>query len=550
MNNHQITPLEVLPTPIQKEWISRERSIFFHFGINTFTDKEWGDGTEDLSCFNPLTLDCRQWIRIIKQAGFTAAILTAKHHDGFCLWPSKYTDFSIKNTPYKDGNGDIVKEFVDACNDYGIKPGFYISPWDRNSKLWGTPAYDEYYLNQLEELLSNYGKIYECWWDSAGSESTSYDFTKWRNLIKKLQPECIIFGSGKASPYTDCRWTGNENGFAENPCWSTVCNENLLKGNPDGTIFKPAEADVSMRPGWFYHDYQDKYSKTPEQLLYIWFNSCGKNATLLLNISPTKEGLICDIDAKNILEFGNLMKRSFAVNLAYDAIITSSSTNKHYSPYNMLIDDHSVFYVANEENITPEITFTLPCKKSINCFKLSENLDYGYRIRKYKVFACIENQRKLIFQGESVGFCSAEYFDPIETDEIILCIEEAIASPIITTFGIYHLERMPQNSLTKYEDSNDLAQTGTISVEDNTIYINLGGIFAYNTIIFDSTGIEEFELYTYNGARWDFEMRRSPSSAKEICHIIDTTWSYQLKLVITKGSYSGNQVEVYYKSKS
>lgn len=547
MEREQIKPLKILPSDIQKKWVLRGKSIFFHFGINTFTGKEWGDGTEDLSLFNPEQLDCRQWIRTIKNAGFQMAILTAKHHDGFCLWPTAYTEFSVKNTPYKEGKGDIVREFVDACHEYGIEAGLYVSPWDRNAESWGTPEYNEYYINQLKELLTNYGKISECWWDGAGSENAQYDFARWVSVVRNLQPECAIFSSGKGMKYTDCRWAGNERGCVKNPCWATVKPENLREGDPDGTIFMPAEADVSCRPGWFYHDYQDKYSKTPEQIFYLWFNSCGKNATLLYNVPPDKRGLLSDVDVKNILGFQNLMKRSFAVNLAYDAVITADSVNEYYSPYNMLLEDRNIFYAASHKNITPHITFKLPEERVINCFKMSENIDLGYRIRRYQVLARQGDDWKLLCEQECVGACSAEYFDEIRTDEIQLKIVEAIDVPVITAFGIYCLERKPVSSETKYEDSCNLVENSQVTVDNDVITINLGGIYAYNTVIFDGIGIEEYEIYTFNGARWDFEMRGEKPSAKQICNIRNVTWSYMLKLVIIRGQYSHNTVEVYYK---
>ena len=251
----------VYPSARQVEWMRREKMIFFHFGVNTFTNMEWGDGTESPSIFNPEKLDCRQWIKAIHDAGFTTAILTAKHHDGFCLWPSKYTEHSIKNSPYKDSNGDIVREFTDACAEFGIKAGIYLSPWDRHEKTWNTPDYDDFYVGQLTELLTNYGKIWEVWWDGSQSKNVKYDWARYTDTIRTLQPDAVIFGTLEAEPFVEARWVGNEEGFAGDPCWSTIdsqtiINENTIKlncGKLDGNRFLPAEADVSIRPGWFYH---------------------------------------------------------------------------------------------------------------------------------------------------------------------------------------------------------------------------------------------------------------------------------------------------------
>lgn len=557
MNISEFKPILPIPSKIQREWMSREKTIFFHFGINTFSGKEWGDGTEDPAIFNPTELDCRQWIRTIKNAGFTAAILTAKHHDGFCLWPSKYTEFSIKNSPYKNGKGDIVREFTDACREYGIKAGLYVSPWDRNSKLWGTPEYDEYFINQLTELLTDYGKIYECWWDGAGSEATKYNFGRWAFTVRSLQPECALFSSGNAVVYSDCRWSGNENGLVKSPCYATVnyddiINKNskaLAQGSSDGTVFKPAEADVSSRPGWFYHPYQDKYSKTPAQMLYIWLNSCGSNASLLYNLPPDTRGLISDIDAKNVTEFGNILKRSFAVNLINDAkISTDSIYSEKYSPYHMLFDNRDNFYASSAK--TPEITFEINEKRKINCFKFSEIPEAGYRISGFEIYAKINGNFELITSGECVGYLTAEYFEEIETDEIKLKITSAKDIPLISHFGVYLLDTIPQNSKTIYEDSDNLVKNADVTVKENEYLINLGGIFPYNTIIFDGTGVEEYDLLTFNGAKWDFECSGKNPTEKEICEIRNITWSYQLKLVIKSGKLEKpSSLEVYYKKR-
>ena len=296
----KFTAFGAVPSYRQMEWYKREKSAFFHFGINTFTSKEWGDGTDSPKLFNPQKLDCRQWIRAVKEAGFKAAIITAKHHDGFCLWPSKYTDYSVKSSPYKDGKGDIVKEFTDACHEYGIKAGIYLSPWDRHEKSYGTKEYNDYYANQLTELMTNYGKIYECWWDGAGSKEADYDWARWSYIVRNLQPDCVIFGSLGATDFVESRWIGNESGSSSQACWATINPDalrtenvkDLNSGHFGGERFIPAEADTSVRPGWFYHEEQDNMVKSPSELFKYWFNSVGTNAGMLLNIPPDKNGLL------------------------------------------------------------------------------------------------------------------------------------------------------------------------------------------------------------------------------------------------------------------
>ena len=265
------SPFGATPSALQTEHMNLEKKAFFHFGINTFTNNEWGDGTERLAAFTPASLDVRQWIHGIKDAGFKLAIITAKHHDGFCLWPSKYTEHSIKNTPYKNGNGDIIKEFTDACREFGIKIGIYISPWDRNSPLWGKDEYSVYYAKQLEEIVTGYGRIDEIWWDGAGSAETRYDWKSWHDIIKKHQPTALIFGSMGATDYVSLRWVGNERGYANERHYASINPESLITeitaelntGKLGGKRYIPAEVDVSIRPGWFYHEDQDSKIKSP-----------------------------------------------------------------------------------------------------------------------------------------------------------------------------------------------------------------------------------------------------------------------------------------------
>ncbi len=287
-----LKPCGATPNERQMEWYGRERTIFFHFGMNTFTGREWGDGTESPQQFNPSELSCEQWVKAIKDGGFTTAILTAKHHDGFCLWPTKYTEHSVKNSPYKNGQGDIVREFVDACQKHGIKAGIYLSPWDRHEKTWGKDEYNDFYVGQLTELMSNYGKIWECWWDGAGSTEAVYDWERWAKTVRSLQPDAVIFGSLGATPWVDVRWVGNEKGVAGKPCYSTIdpislvveTTSELNRGKLGGERFIPAEVDVSIRPGWFYHAEQDDMVRSPQNLVNLWFTSIGSNAGFLLNL--------------------------------------------------------------------------------------------------------------------------------------------------------------------------------------------------------------------------------------------------------------------------
>ena len=286
-----------VPTPQQLAWQRMELTMFCHFGVNTFTNREWGDGTEDEKIFNPTALDCRQWARSAKAGGFKLMILTAKHHDGFCLWPSKFTDHSVRKSPWKNGQGDVVKEFVTACRAENLKVGLYLSPWDRHEKSYGTDAYNDYFCNQLTELLSNYGPIDEVWFDGACGEGPNgkkqvYDWKRIYPLIRKLQPQALIAIMGP-----DIRWVGNESGVAREGESSVITRD----GQP---AWHPAECDVSIRPGWFYHADQDAKVKGLDQLADIYFKSVGRNSVLLLNVPPDQRGLFADADVKRLEEFG------------------------------------------------------------------------------------------------------------------------------------------------------------------------------------------------------------------------------------------------------
>ncbi len=307
------------PTPSQLEWQRDELAMFVHFGLNTFTDREWGDGTEDPAIFNPSALDARQWARAARAAGFKAMILTAKHHDGFCLWPTRTTRHSVASSPFRGGQGDLVREFVDACRTEGLKPGLYLSPWDRNAPVYGdSPRYNDMYCDQLTELLTNYGPIAEVWFDGARGEGPVagkqlYDWPRFWGVVRKLQPGAVIFSD--AGP--DIRWIGNESGVAGPINWSTVdpsvvtvpgmsgpaVTRMLREGDPSGTVWRPGETDVSIRPGWFYHPADDERVKSIDRLVTLYGASVGHNSKLLLNVPPTRAGLLHETDVANLAGF-------------------------------------------------------------------------------------------------------------------------------------------------------------------------------------------------------------------------------------------------------
>ncbi|GAB3955625.1 hypothetical protein GCM10028805_43630 [Spirosoma harenae] len=312
------------PTVRQLAWQPLETTAFLHFTVNTFTDKEWGDGTESPAIFNPTKLDARQWIKALKEAGFKLAIITAKHHDGFCLWPSKMTEHSVKNSPWKGGKGDVVKEVADACREFGLKFGVYLSPWDRHEPKYGTAEYNDYYKSQLRELLTNYGPISEVWFDGAKGENAkdmTYDFAGYWALVRELQPNAVMFSD--AGP--DVRWVGNEAGNAGETCWSTINTDGLApgkadskylnRGDPAGKQWVPAETDVSIRPGWFYHPAEDTKVRSAKNLVNLYYQSVGRNSLLLLNVPPNREGLFSEPDLASLKEFRSILDETFKTNL-------------------------------------------------------------------------------------------------------------------------------------------------------------------------------------------------------------------------------------------
>ncbi len=410
---------EIIPSKRQIEWQKTEFYAFCHFGINTFTGKEWGDGTDSPSIFNPTRFDAEQWVQAIKKGGMKAIILTCKHHDGFCLWPSKYTEYSVKSSPFRDGKGDIVKEVSDACRKYGLKFGVYLSPWDRNNESYGKgEEYNEYYKNQLRELLTNYGDIFCVWLDGACGEGRNgkvqqYDWHSYYKLIRELQPDATINICGP-----DVRWIGNEAGVGRESEWSVVPSyfsiseftaehsqkednkkfrkyhkqmimdlgsRKMIK-DAEELVWYPAEVDTSIRPGWFYHEEEDHKVKSLEKLMKIYLNSVGNNATLLLNIPPNKEGLIADVDALALDSFARLLKRTFPENLAENKFAKATSEKDGTHNANNILSDNEEYWECSGEDKTPEIIIDLGEIKEIDSAVFMENIATGQQIERFEIF--------------------------------------------------------------------------------------------------------------------------------------------------------------------
>ena len=412
------------PSPAQLAWQQDELAMFIHFGVNTFTDREWGEGTEDPQIFNPVALDARQWARTARAAGFRAMILTAKHHDGFCLWPTHTTTHSVASSPWRGGHGDVVREFVDACRAEGLKAGLYLSPWDRHEPRYGdSPRYNDFYIAQLTELLTQYGPIHEVWFDGANGEGPNgrrqeYDWPRTWNTVRRLQPGAVMFSD--AGP--DVRWIGNERGAAGTTNWSTVRPEivtvpgmsgdevmrSLQDGDRDGTVWRPGETDVSIRPGWFHHPAEDARVRSADDLVQLYFTSVGRNSKLLLNVPPTREGRLHANDVASLKAMRAHLDALFAHDLARGAT--------------RLVHDLLPRSV--------QIEFTLPRRETIGLLDLREDIAYGQRVASYLVEAHDDGKWRAIAHGTTIGHRRLERIAPIDVHRLRLVITDASDKPV------------------------------------------------------------------------------------------------------------------------
>ena len=493
------TPVAPLPSASQVSWQQMETYAFIHFGPNTFGDREWGYGDADPQSFNPTRLDTEQWARTIKEAGMKGIILTAKHHDGFCLWPTKYTDYSVRNSPYKDGKGDIVGELAAACRKYGLKMGVYLSPWDRHQAFYGTPHYVEYFHAQLEELLTQYGDLFEVWFDGANGgdgwyggakesrkidRKTYYDFPRAHRLVAKYQPQAVIFSDGGPG----CRWVGNENGYADATNWAFLrINDvypgydnyyELTSGHADGDTWVASECDVSIRPGWFYHESEDQKVKSVEHLTDLYYRSVGHNGTLLLNFPVDKEGLIHPIDSANAVNFHKQIMAELGNDLLKKASIKASNTRdqKLYGTQN-LTDGNYDTYWATEDGVTEAtLEITLKGTQKVNRMKLQEYIPLGQRIRKFSVDYFDGRQWQPVRINEAtttIGYKRLLRFQPVTAKKLRIRFEDSRGPICINALGAYYAP----NAQESYEQEED-ALVGldyTIAAKDSrSITLDLG----------------------------------------------------------------------------
>jgi len=465
-----LKPNKVAPTPLQVDYQNMETIGFIHFTVNTFTDKEWGYGDEDPKLFNPSQLDAKQWAKVAKDTGLKELILTAKHHDGFCLWPSKYTEHTLKNSAYKDGKGDIVKEFVSACRKQGLKVGLYLSPWDRNHKDYGKPEYITYYRNQLRELLTEYGEINEIWFDGANGgdgyygganetrtidRKTYYDWENTFKLAKELQPNISIFSD--AGP--DVHWIGNENGYAGETFWSTITSDSLeigtLKtaylnsGDPNGTDWIIGQCDVSIRPGWFYHKNQDSLVKSAQELVDLYYKSVGRNAVLLLNLPPDQRGLIHENDVNSLIGYKQILDSTFAHDLSKKATVEANNirfSNLKFYPENVLDESNETYWTTDEGILPAELTLNFKKETYFDRIVLQEPIQLGQRISKFQIEVKTKNGWQKVFEGTTIGYKRIVRIEPVKASKLRLKVIEANNTVAISNIGVFKAsEKEPNN---------------------------------------------------------------------------------------------------------
>ncbi len=449
----------LVPTPQQLEWQRMKLTAFLHFGVNTFTGREWGDGTEDPAIFNPTSLDCEQWVRTLKESGFKMAIITAKHHDGFCLWPTKTTRHSVASSSWKDGKGDVVRELRDACKKYGIKFGVYLSPWDRNASCYGdSPAYNQFFIEQLTELLTNYGEVHEVWFDGANGEGPNgkkqiYDWDAILKTIRRLQPKAVTAIMGD-----DVRWVGNEKGIGRETEWSATAltpgiyprsgeqNKELgifgkakdlggrdIVARATELFWYPSEVDVSIRPGWFYHADQDKQVKSLNHLTDIYFKSVGYNSVLLLNIPPDLRGLINENDVQRLKEFSSYLKKTFARNYVLkgnEAWHGTSGTVRQYDIQKGAL---------------------------VNAFMIQEDISKGQRIESFLVEAYKDGSWIHMAEGTTVGYKRLVRFSDTRPERIRVTIRSARGVANVAAVGLFYAEPLA--------DKNEEIQLSDVPVD-------------------------------------------------------------------------------------
>ena len=503
----------LVPTPQQYAWQQMELTAFLHFGINTFTGREWGDGKEDPALFNPSELDAGQWVKSLKNAGFKMVILTAKHHDGFCLWPTATTKHSVASSPWKNGQGDVVKELRKACDKYDMKFGVYLSPWDRNAECYGdSPRYNEFFVRQLTELLTNYGEVHEVWFDGANGEGPNgkkqvYDWDAFYKTIQRLQPKAVMAIMGD-----DVRWVGNEKGIGRETEWTaTVLTPGIYTRSQENNkrlgvfgkaedlgsrkilekatelFWYPSEVDVSIRPGWFYHAEEDGKVKSLKHLSDIYFQSVGYNSVLLLNIPPDRRGLIHEADIKRLKEFADYRQQTFADNRVKNGRKYWSTTSGG------------------------EAVYALKSKSEINLVMLQEDITKGQRVEAFTVEALMDNGWKEVGKGTTIGYKRMLRFPAVNANKLRVRIDECRLTAYVSQVAAYYAE--PLQEETTKEDWNNLPRSGWKQVAASPLTIDLGKTVTLSSFTYAPSKAEAKPTMAF---RYQFFVSMDGKSWKEV----------------------------------
>lgn len=446
-------PYGALPSDAQLKWQKMETNMFIHFGPNTFTSAEWGDGTESADVFAPSDLDCRQWAATAKAAGMKGIIITAKHHDGFCLWPNPVSRHTVAQSSWRDGKGDVLKELSEACREYGLEFGVYVSPWDRNDPHYGTDEYNDVFRRTLEDVLGRYGEVFEQWFDGACGEGPNgkvqvYDWNLFNNTVYKMQPDAVIFsdiGPG-------CRWVGNEYGSAGSTCWGTInvswlsqggnIDRGILNsGEMNGEKWVPAETDVSIRPGWFWRESENSRLKSLGNLMKIYYESVGRNSLLLLNVPPDTRGHIYEADSLRLMAFRAALDYVLSVNYAEGAMISASDVrgdSEMFSPANLLDEDYDSYWAVDDGIMTPYVTLEFDSPRTFNRVMLQEYIPLGQRVYSFTVEAMSEDgQWTEIARETTIGYKRIVLVPQTTAVALRVNITGSLACPVLNRLALY-----------------------------------------------------------------------------------------------------------------
>ncbi len=423
-------PLFPIPTPEQLAWQEMEFGMFCHFGMNTFHNLEWSDGTKPVESFNPTDFNARQWVEVAREVGMKYLVVTAKHHDGFCLFPTAFTDYSLKHSPWREGKGDVVREVSNACHELGVVFGFYLSPWDRHEpKYADSKAYDEHFKNQLRELLTGYGKVGEVWFDGAGSEGHVYDWQGFYGLIRELQPQALIAICGP-----DIRWVGNEDGLAPETLW-------CVQERDGKKVWYPSECDVPIRGShWFWHTDDESSLRSLEGLLDIYYRSVGRNANLLLNVSPDRRGQLPESDVARLRELHQVVSETFKSNLAEGKPVTASNTRGNdpsFAPSKAVDGDPSTYWATDDGVTSATLEIDLGQPTTFNRSMVQEHIALGQQVEEHVIEAWDGNAWKTVITGTTIGHKRLERFPEVTASKVRLVIKKSLACPTIRAFGVY-----------------------------------------------------------------------------------------------------------------